>query len=222
MDREQGVTWPGHEAEARRLGIELIQNGIFRGLPRHAFGVIHIDVPSHHKMGVNARHPSRKYKTMTMKEIRALPIRELAAPDCALFMWSSGCWLDQHISVMKGWGFRFTTRAFLWPKMKKDYIDALFLEQDAFIATGYTTRKQTEDCLLGKRGHPKRISKSVRELMFAGRREHSRKPDQTFDRIQALYPGPYLDIFGRESRPGWTVWGNEATKFDPADSRGAL
>lgn len=189
---------------------------LFSELPRKHFGVIHIDVPSHHKMGVSSRHPSTKYRTMPMKEIRALPIKALAAKDCALFMWSSGCWLDQHISVARGWGFRFCTRAFLWPKMKKDYVDALFLEEDAFIATGYTTRKQTEDCLLFKTGNPKRISKSIRELIFAARREHSRKPDQTFARIEALYPGPYLDIFGRESRPGWTVWGNEATKFDEA------
>lgn len=194
----------------------LIEEGIFRGLPRNHFQVIHIDTPHHHKMGVSARHPATKYRTMTMAEIKRLPIRDLAAPDCALFVWSSGCWLDQHIAAGKAWGFRFCTRAFLWPKMKKDYIDALFLEEDAFIATGYTTRKQTEDCLLFKRGKPKRVSKSVRELMFAGRREHSRKPDQTFDRIELLYDGPYLDLFGRASRPGWTVWGNEATKFDPA------
>lgn len=196
----------------------LIEDGIFRGLPRHHFGVIHIDPPWHFKAGINARHPSAKYKTMKMKDIRALPIRELAAPDCALLVWSSGVWLDQSISVLKGWGFKYSSRAFLWPKMKKAYADKLFLEEDAFMATGYTTRKQTEDLLLGKHGKPKRISKAVRELMFAHRREHSRKPDETYRRIERLYPGPYLDIFGRESRPGWTVWGNEATKFDAPDS----
>lgn len=206
--------WPGREAEARRLGIELIEDGIFRGLPRNGFGVIHIDPPWHFRAGINARHPSTKYKTMTMREIRALPIRELAAPDCALFLWSSGVWLDQSISVGKGWGFRFTSRAFLWVKLKRRARDQLWLQDDAYIATGHTTRKQTEDCLLFKRGKPKRQSKAVREMILATRREHSRKPDHTFDRIKALYPGAYLDIFGRESRPGWTVWGNEATKFD--------
>lgn len=194
--------------------MNLIEEGIFRGLPARHFGVIHIDPPWHFKAGINSRHPSTKYKTMTMKEIRALPVMELAAPACALFMWSSGVWLDQSISVGKGWGFKYSSRAFLWPKMKKDYDDKLFLEVDAFIATGHTTRKQTEDCLLFKIGKPKRISKGIRELIFAGRRDHSRKPDSTFTRIEQLYPGPYLDIFGRESRPGWTVWGNESTKFD--------
>lgn len=208
------ILWPGHEAEARRLGIELIQDGIFRGLPRRAFGLIHVDPPWHFKAGINARHPAAKYKTMKLAEIKALPIRELAAPDCALFIWSSGVWLDQSIQVGKAWGFRYCTRAHVWPKMKKDYLDRLFLDSDAFMGTGYTTRKECEDLLLFKIGRPKRIEKGIRELMFAGRREHSRKPEETFRRLVRLYPGPYLDIFGRASRPGWTVWGNEATKFD--------
>lgn len=209
--------WPGRESEARRLGIELIQDGIFRGLPRNGFGVIGADPPWHFKSGVNSRHALAHYPTMKMADIRALPVLDLAAPDCALFLWTSAPFLDQSISVMKGWGFRYTSIAFTWLKLQKRHRDALFLDKDVFIALGHTSRKSTEICLLGKRGKPNRLSKSIHEVIIAARREHSRKPEAFYDRAAALYPGPCIDVFSRQARPGWFQFGNEAEKFGAPD-----
>lgn len=91
----------------------------------------------------------------------------------------------------------------------------MFLQPCHFhVGMGYTSRKNSELLLLGRRGNPKRLSKAVRELMIAARREHSRKPDETFTRIEAYCDGPRLEMFARESRPGWIGWGFEAKKFD--------
>jgi N6-adenosine-specific RNA methylase IME4 len=87
------------------------------------------------------------------------------------------------------------------------------IAEPAKIGMGYSTRKQAELCLLFTRGKPKRLSKGVRHVIEAPRREHSRKPDETFTRIEALYAGPYLEMFAREGRPGWTAWGNQTDKF---------
>ncbi len=76
-----------------------------------------------------------------------------------------------------------------------------------------TTRANIELCWLGRRGNPIRLDKGVRELIVAPRREHSRKPDEVFERIERYCAGPYLDLFARQRRPGWTVWGDQVDKF---------
>ena len=83
---------------------------------------------------------------------------------------------------------------------------------------GFWTRANAEQCLLATRGSPKRLAKDVRRLVVAPRREHSRKPDAVYDRIERLADGPYLEMFARNARPGWDTWGNQAGLFD----RGAV
>jgi N6-adenosine-specific RNA methylase IME4 len=87
---------------------------------------------------------------------------------------------------------------------------------DANMGMGYWTRANSEPCLLATRGKPKRLDAVVRMGIIESRREHSRKPDCVHERIERLVAGPYLELFARQSRPGWTSWGNEATKFDEA------
>jgi hypothetical protein len=77
------------------------------------------------------------------------------------------------------------------------------------IGCGYWTRANPEQCLLATRGRPQRLLRSVRQLIFAPRRLHSQKPDETCERIEALVSGPYLEMFARERRPGWDCWGSE-------------
>jgi len=79
---------------------------------------------------------------------------------------------------------------------------------------GYWTRANSEPCLLATRGKPKRLSAAVRQGIIEPRREHSRKPDCVHERIERLVAGPYLELFARATRPGWTCWGNEVGKFD--------
>ena len=88
-----------------------------------------------------------------------------------------------------------------------------------FTGMGFWTRANPEDCLLGTIGHPKRNEggKGVRRLVIAERREHSRKPDELYDRIETLVPGPYCELFSRSSRAGWDQMGNQLGKFDGID-----
>jgi N6-adenosine-specific RNA methylase IME4 len=83
-----------------------------------------------------------------------------------------------------------------------------------FMGAGYTTRKNVEISWLGRRGNPRRLSKSVRELIIAPRREHSRKPDEVYGRIEQFCAGPYVELFARQQRPGWLVWGDQVDRFN--------
>lgn len=188
----------------------------FASLNGHRFGVIAVDPPWKFKAGKSNRSTENHYQTMSIEQISALPIASLAAKDAALFLWTTPPFLDLSLRVMRAWGFRYVSVGFTWIKLKKGYRDTLFLDSDIFIGLGHTSRKSTEMCLLGKRGAPKRADKNVREVIIAARREHSRKPDAFYDRAARLYPGPCVEIFARQPRKGWTVWGNETTKFTEA------
>ena len=109
-------------------------------------------------------------------------------------------------AVDRGLGFAFSGSAFAWAKRTK-------LNTAWHFGNGYTTRHNAEICWLGRRGSPRRKSAAVRELVVAPVREHSHKPDEVYTRIEQLTDGPYLDIFARQQRPGWTCWGDEANKF---------
>ena len=168
--------------------------------------------------GANNR-PERHYQTMTLEEIKALPVAAMAARDCVLMMWAVDSMIPQALEVGAAWGFMFKTVGFYWAKTRRvdstrgnDLSDAY--EKMFPMGTGYWTRANPEPCLLFSRGKPKRISAGVRKLIVAPRREHSRKPDEQYDRIQRLVAGPYLELFARATRPGWDSWGNEVGKFD--------
>lgn len=160
------------------------------------------------------------YATMTRDDLRALPVGAVAATDCALFMWVVDSHLDEAIELGRAWGFDYKTIAFIWAKTTKAGAPGQFgffpPETVHRIGMGYWTRKQAEVCLMFTRGKPKRLGKGVRQIIEAARREHSRKPDETHARIQALVGGPYLEMFAREPREGWTVWGNQTDKFERA------
>lgn len=153
---------------------------------------------------------------MTVEEMAALPVADLAAKDCALFMWVIGTHIPAAIRLGEAWGFEFKTDVFYWAKMGSllDQDDLFDGDPDPMISMGYYSRKQIEPVYLFTRGKPKRHHKGVRQLIRARKREHSRKPVEQYERIEKLMPGPYLELFGRESRPGWMTWGNQATKFD--------
>jgi len=174
------------------------------------YGVILIDPPwafktFSGKTGTPHRSAEDHYETMSVKDMAGIPLADMAAKDCALFMWVVDSHIDVAIELARAWGFRFKTRAFTWRK--------LTATGTARIGMGYWTRKQTEICLLFTRGKPRRLSKGVREIIDAPRREHSRKPEEQYGRIEALVAGPYLEMFARQRRPGWDVWGNETDKF---------
>lgn len=192
-------------------------------LPSGPFGCILADPPwSFLTYGKQRTTPHRTaedhYVTMTADDLRNMPVATVAARNCALFMWVVDSHLDEAIELGKAWGFEFKTIAFIWCKTTQRAKQFGFFPPETVhrIGMGYWTRKQAEICLLFTRGKVKRLGKGVRQIIEAPRREHSRKPDETHARIEMLVAGPYLEMFARELRPGWTVWGNETAKFGDA------
>lgn len=191
---------------AKALGIEA---------PGGGFGAILADPPWAFKTwsgktGTPHRTANDHYATVHHTDIARLPVRQIAARDCALFMWVVDSHIVEAIELAAAWGFAFKTRAFVWLKTTKTGTPK--------IGMGYWTRKQTEECLLFTRGKPRRLGKGVRQLITAPRREHSRKPDEIYDRIQALVAGPYLELFARQRWPGWSAFGNEVDRFSAPGS----
>jgi N6-adenosine-specific RNA methylase IME4 len=189
----------------------------FDELPKSQFGAILADPPWDFKTWsgkTNARGPQNHYDTMEMNDIAKLPVGDLAADNCVLFMWT--CWpvLFAAPRIMTEWGFTYKTCAFSW--MKADPYRLFADDATPFAGLGYWTRANTEPCLLATRGKPKRLNADVRQGIIAPRREHSRKPDGIHERIERLVAGPYLELFARQQRPGWTVWGNQTDKFKPS------
>ena len=199
----------------------------FVGLRYRHYGAIAIDPASKFSSytSIQSQNPSsrrdneRHYRVMTSNELAALPIGDLAAPTgCHLFVWTSGPFLPQALGLISAWGFKYSTRAFTWAKVKRSWDGCEPLTEDDFhIGLGLTVRHQTEMVLLARRGNCRRQRKDVRELILAPRRQHSRKPDEVYRRIEA-YCGdvPKCDLFAREQRPGWDCWGDEANKFGGA------
>lgn len=149
---------------------------------------------------------------MGLEEICALPVADLAARHCALFLWTTGPNLRQAFAVMDAWGFRYSSMAFVWVKLRRGYNPQQFritplIESDLHVGLGMTTRKNSEYCLLGRRGAPPRLAKDVREVILAPVRAHSVKPDETYSRIERLTGGPYVELFARRPWRGWTSWG---------------
>lgn len=185
-------------------------------LPNKRYGVILADPPWSFKVWSGkgtARSAENHYNTMSQKDICALPVRGLADADCALFMWAVMPQLPEALEAIKAWGFNYKTCAFNWVKQNRKAPPLSTDKRDIFMGMGYWTRANSEICLLATKGKPKRRSASVRQVIIEPVREHSRKPDETFARIEQLLDGPYLELFSRESRAGWDAWGNEVGKF---------
>jgi N6-adenosine-specific RNA methylase IME4 len=160
---------------------------------------------------------SPKYQTMTTDQLCAMPVRQVAARDSVLLMWVTDPFLangDAH-RVMRAWGFTPKTVGFYW--IKQNRTKAGFSR-----GTGYWTRANPEICMLGTRGRigREKDATGVDKLIVSPRREHSRKPDEVYDRIARLLgkPGPEnpcLELFARVAWPGWQSWGNDVGLFQP-------
>ncbi len=200
-----------------------IESGPFEGLRRNHYGAIYSDPPWHYAVWAedsqSSRLASAKYQVMSTADIAALPVAELAAPDCALFMWITWPQLFDSKDVLDGWGFTYKTCAFSWTKAHAGQIEMFDDGLPAQVGMGYWTRANSEVCLLAIRGKPKRLNADVRQGIIEPRREHSRKPDCIPGRIERLVAGPFLELFARTTRPGWDSWGNQTDKFMARDER---
>lgn len=170
---------------------------------RGKYGVIYADPPWRYDMKRGGGVAENYYATMSIDEICALDVPALAAADCALFLWATFPQLAEALRVIKAWGFRYKTAAFLWLKTNRK-------AGTWFFGMGFWTRSNAEICLLATRGHPERQSKRIHQFIISPVREHSRKPDEARDKIVALMGDiPRIELFARECAPGWDTWGNE-------------
>ncbi|MCM1296294.1 MAG: MT-A70 family methyltransferase [Muribaculaceae bacterium] len=149
------------------------------------------------------RSADRHYPTMSLDEIVALPVAEISADDCVLFLWTTMPFLRESFAVLKAWGFEYKTVAFVWVKQNKK-------ANTLFWGMGHWTRSNVELCLLATKGHPKRQSTSVHQVVISHIEEHSKKPDEVRDRITLMMGTvPRVELFARTKTEGWDVWGNE-------------
>jgi N6-adenosine-specific RNA methylase IME4 len=150
--------------------------------------------------------PARLYETMSIEDIAALPVATIAAKDCVLFLWTTWAHLFHSHVIIERWGFEYKTCAFVWTKADTGQLSMFGNDVDLQMGMGRWTRLSTEPCLLATRGSPKRLHADVHQ---EPRREHSRKPDCVHDRIERLVAGPFIELFARRTRRGWTCWGDE-------------
>ena len=151
-----------------------------------------------------------RYSTMTLKEIKSLPVVHAAAPVCHLYLWVPNALLPEGLEVMKSWGFQYKSNL-IWHKIRKD-------GGSDGRGVGFYFRNVTEVLLFGVRGKNARTLQPGRTQVnyFSSRkREHSRKPDEQYPLIEACSPGPRFEMFARGNRKGWTVWGNQADVYAP-------
>jgi N6-adenosine-specific RNA methylase IME4 len=146
-----------------------------------------------------------RYGTMTVERISCLPVADLAMDVSHLYLWVPNALLPEGLAVMAAWGFRYKSNL-IWHKIRKD-------GGPDGRGVGFYFRNVTEMILFGVRGKNARTlapGRSQVNYLATRKREHSRKPDEQYEIIESCSSGPYLELFARGARPGWTVWGNQA------------
>jgi len=190
-------------------------------LPTGPFGAILCDPPwafrTYSGDGSVPTLAADPYPTMTLDELKALPVADVAGPNCLLVMWVISSHIPQAIELAEAWGFTYRSLGPIWIKDRSPNQVEMFDDGPICdLGMGYWFRQQGEISLVFGRGSPTRLSCGVRQVVAAPRREHSRKPDEVHRRVQALVAGPYLEMFARAPRAGWVVWGNQTDKFGAA------
>jgi N6-adenosine-specific RNA methylase IME4 len=161
------------------------------------------------KMAPEHKRLSR-YSTLKLNEIENLPVADTLETTAHLYLWVPNALLPEGLRVMSAWGFQYKSNL-VWHKIRKD-------GGPDGRGVGFYFRNVTELVLFGVRGKGARtLSAGRRQVNFlkTQKREHSRKPDEFYSIVEACSPGPYLEMFARGSRPGWTTWGNQADEYAP-------
>ncbi|MEP7160046.1 MAG: MT-A70 family methyltransferase [Dermatophilaceae bacterium] len=145
-----------------------------------------------------------RYDTMSLPELCALPVTQVVAPDAHVYLWCPNALLPQGLRVMEAWGFRYVSNL-VWEKVRLD-------GAPDGRGVGFYFRNVTELLLFGVRGRLRTLDPGRRQvnLVRTRKREHSRKPDEFSELIEACSPGPRLELFARYPRDGWSAWGNES------------
>lgn len=176
------------------------------------YGTILIDPPWRFANRTGKMAPEhkrlRRYRTMSFEEIAALPIVRHAMPQSHLYMWCPNALLLEALQIMKGWGFVYKTNI-VWFKVRKD-------GGPDGRGVGFYFRNVTEMLLFGTRGKLRTLKpgRTQVNIIVSRKQEHSWKPEQSYDIIEACSPGPYLELFARQRRTGWEWWGDQAETYE--------
>lgn len=183
------------------------------------YDIIYADPPWRYQDKTCEGACAKHYNTMSVEEICALPVANLAAKDCTLFMWATYPQMQEALKVIAAWGFKYKTIAFQWVKLNRNVKLNNFtiatvqdiLHKACFFGLGRWTRGNTECCLLATKGKPHRENNAVSQLIFAPLTKHSSKPPEARDRIKTLMGGgtQAIELFAREQVEGWDCWGDE-------------
>lgn len=167
------------------------------------YQAIYADPPWDYQQCRLSGSAKKHYPTMRIEELCALPVAEIADRDCALFLWATFPQLPEALRLIQAWGFVYKTVAFVWLKQNRKALTW-------FYGLGFWTRSNAEVCLLATKGHPKRQSAGIHQLVISPVERHSKKPDEVREKIVELMGDvPRIELFARQQTPGWDVWGNE-------------
>lgn len=179
------------------------------------FGTVLADPPWRFQNRTGKMAPEHKrlnrYGTMTLREIMELPVQEIVAPTAHLYLWVPNALLLEGIEVMAAWGFSYKSNL-VWHKIRKD-------GGPDGRGVGFYFRNTTELLLFGVRGKNARtLAPGRRQVNFLAtqKREHSRKPDEQYPLIESCSRGPFIELFARGPRAGWSVWGNQSSDYVPS------
>ena len=150
-----------------------------------------------------------RYGTLKLPEIKALPVSKLVRDKAHLYLWVPNALLKYGLEVMEAWGFEYKTNI-VWHKVRKD-------GGPDGRGVGFYFRNTTELVLFGIRGKLRTLQPGRRQvnILKSMKREHSRKPDELYDVVESCSPGPYLELFARGPRKGWSVWGEQSEEYFP-------
>lgn len=150
-----------------------------------------------------------RYPTLSFDEIYELPVNLIAEPESHLYLWVPNALLAQGLETMKRWGFTYKTNI-IWYKIRKD-------GGPDGRGVGFYFRNVTEMVLFGIKGKMRTLSpgRTQVNIMKTRKREHSKKPDELYKIIESCSPGPYLELFARGKKEGWTLWGNQSEEYSP-------
>ena len=173
-------------------------------IPKQHYSVVYADPAWSYRDKLTGHSFSldHEYPTMGIEAIKALPVKSIAAKDAVLFLWITSPNLPWAFEVMDAWGFKLKTVAFCWSKRMASGKEA--------VNRGRWTMGNVELCLLGVKGHPKRVVRNVRQLVTSVRGKHSEKPAEVRNRIEVLMGDvPRIELFARGQAANWDSWGNE-------------
>jgi N6-adenosine-specific RNA methylase IME4 len=176
------------------------------------FGTVLIDPPWRFANRTGKMAPEHKrlhrYPTMSFEEIEALPVGQLALPKSHLYLWCPNALIAEGLQIMQAWGFTYKTNI-VWLKVRKD-------GGPDGRGVGFYFRNVTELLLFGVRGSLRtgKAGRSQVNVIRTRKQEHSRKPDEAFDIIERCSPAPYLELFARFRRAGWTQWGDQVESYE--------